>query len=112
MSCQERDCRGHSPVRRHVFIHKKVSHSACQATDNAQCRRSCSLSNSVRAAFARIADNDPLIDRALVTFLGRAYNLKAIADYAVGSDARIATDEAEHAIATAQAFVDAMAKLI
>jgi uncharacterized protein (UPF0332 family) len=38
----------------------------------------------VRSEFARLAKDDPRIDRAFPTFLARAYNLKTAADYAVG----------------------------
>ena len=54
----------------------------------------------VRSEFARLAKDDPGIDRAFPSFLARAYNLKTAADYAVGLEAAVTLDEAEEAIET------------
>lgn len=57
--------------------------------------------NGVRSEFARLAREEPRIDRRFVTFLARAYNLKATADYAIGADGRISLSEAAQAIESA-----------
>lgn len=41
--------------------------------------------SGVRSELARLAKNDSRLDRAFLTFLGQAYNLKTVADYTVGS---------------------------
>lgn len=68
--------------------------------------------SGVRSEFARLTKNDPRIDRAFVSFLAQAYNLKAVADYAVGSDVGVTVAEAEQVIETAGRFVDCISGLI
>ncbi len=68
--------------------------------------------SGVRSEFARLAKDDPRIDRALPAFLAQAYNLKAVADYAVGSDVGVTLEEAEEAIMMASRFVDRIAALL
>ncbi len=46
------------------------------------------------------------------TFLGRTYNLKAIADYETGSGAKVSLDSATEAIATARRSIPRMIELI
>jgi uncharacterized protein (UPF0332 family) len=43
----------------------------------------------VRSEFARIARDEPGLERGLASFLARAYNLKTAADYAVGVDVAV-----------------------
>ena len=66
----------------------------------------------LRAQFARITKDEPRIDRALSEFLGRAYELKSLADYGTGSEADISITTAKAAIETATRFVDCIAGLI
>jgi uncharacterized protein (UPF0332 family) len=40
--------------------------------------------SGVQSEFARLVKNEPTIDQAVRAFLGRTYNLKAIADYETG----------------------------
>jgi uncharacterized protein (UPF0332 family) len=68
--------------------------------------------SGARGEFARLAKDDPLIDRAFTAFLAQAYTLKEIADYGVGPDARVTIAEAREAIETAARFVDEMSCLI
>lgn len=68
--------------------------------------------NGVRSQFARLAKNNPRIDRVFTAFLAQAYNLKTVADYAVASDVGVTLSEAEQAIATAERFVDCISGLI
>ena len=66
----------------------------------------------VRAQFARIAKDEPRIDQSMSEFLGRAYELKSLADYGTGSEASISLATAKAAIETANRFVDCIAGLI
>jgi uncharacterized protein (UPF0332 family) len=68
--------------------------------------------SGVRSAFARLVRDDPKVDRSLVSFLGRAYRFKEVADYGIGPDAIVTVAEAEEAIGSAQRFVDFMAGLL
>ncbi len=66
----------------------------------------------VRSEFARLAKDDPRIDRTFPTFLARAYNLKTAADYAVGLEAAVTLGEAEEAIETAARFIACITTLL
>jgi uncharacterized protein (UPF0332 family) len=61
---------------------------------------------------ARLTKDMPDFDVELRTFLGRSYNLKAIADYETGPGAKVSPDSATDAIATARRFVARMIELI
>lgn len=52
------------------------------------------------------------LDKALSEFLGRAYELKSMADYGTGTEAEISVVTATAAIATAARFVDCIADLL
>ena len=66
----------------------------------------------LRAQFARIARDEPRIDQSMSEFLGRAYELKSLADYGTGAEASISVVTAKAAIETAARFVDCIAGLI
>lgn len=67
----------------------------------------------VRSEFTRLARNEPRIGRDLTTFLGTAYQFKAIADYAVGSaNTPISAEEAIAAIRVAERFIDAVSGIL
>lgn len=66
----------------------------------------------LRAQFAKLAKDDPRIDQNLVEFLGRAYELKSLADYGTGSEARISSATAGAAMESASRFVDCIADLL
>ncbi|MDP3553553.1 HEPN domain-containing protein [Methylocystis sp.] len=68
--------------------------------------------NGVRSEFARLAKEDPRIDRGFAAFLARAYNLKATADYAIGDDAGVSLSEAGQAIESAAQFVAGVSRLL
>jgi uncharacterized protein (UPF0332 family) len=59
-----------------------------------------------------LAKDEPTIGVALRQFLGRAYNLKAVADYETGPGSEVPLDRASAAIETAQMFVDCIADLL
>lgn len=65
-----------------------------------------------QAELRRLTRDDPRFDAELRAFLGRSYNLKAIADYETGPDAEITFEQAQQAIATASRFVDLIAELL
>jgi uncharacterized protein (UPF0332 family) len=74
--------------------------------------RSPKTHSGVQTEFARWAKREAAIDRELRAFLGRAFNLKSIADYATGSDSKVTPAQAEKAIAAAHRFVAAIERLI
>jgi uncharacterized protein (UPF0332 family) len=60
---------------------------------------------AVQSEFGRLTKDDPRFGMELRTFLGRAYNLKAIADYETGPGSRVSAESASTAIQTARRFV-------
>jgi uncharacterized protein (UPF0332 family) len=72
--------------------------------------RSPKTHRGVQTEFARLARHEAAIDVELRAFLGRAFNLKTIADYETGSI--VTHSQAEEAIATARRLVDAIEALM
>jgi uncharacterized protein (UPF0332 family) len=68
--------------------------------------------SGVQGEFARLVKDDPRFDIDLRAFLGRAYNLKAIADYESGAGSKVSHAQALEAIAVARRFVDALETII
>ena len=68
--------------------------------------------SGVHGEFSRLAKDDPHVDDDLRAFLGRAYSLKAIADYETGPGSHISAESARDAIATARRFIDRIAGLL
>lgn len=66
----------------------------------------------VQRELGRLTKDDPRFDIQLRAFLGRTYNLKAIADYETGSGSTVSPASAAHAIAEAKRFVDCITDLI
>lgn len=66
----------------------------------------------VQGEFGRLVKDDPRVDKELRAFLGRAYNLKALADYETGSGSQVSAESAREAIQTAHRFVACVAGLI
>jgi uncharacterized protein (UPF0332 family) len=66
----------------------------------------------VQRELARLTKDAPQFDQELRAFLGRTYNLKAIADYETGSGAKVSPEMAANAIGTAKRFVARMVELI
>jgi uncharacterized protein (UPF0332 family) len=64
----------------------------------------------LRAQFARIAKDEPRIDQPMAEFLGRAYELKSLADYGTGQESSISVSTARTAVETATRFVDCIAE--
>jgi uncharacterized protein (UPF0332 family) len=68
--------------------------------------------SGVQREFARLVKDDPRFDRRLRAFLPRAYNLKAIADYATGHEGQVSESSAREAAETAHLFVALIAEVI
>jgi uncharacterized protein (UPF0332 family) len=68
--------------------------------------------SGVHAEFSRLVKDDPHVDDDLRAFLGRAYSLKAIADYETGPGSHLSAESARDAIETAQRFIDRIAGLL
>ena len=68
--------------------------------------------SGVQSEFSRLVKDDARVGDQIRTFLGRTYNLKAIADYETGPGAHITPEQAKDAITGAHQFVEAIAKLI
>lgn len=74
--------------------------------------RSPKTHSGVQTEFAKLAKNEPSIDPDLRAFLGRAYNLKAIADYETGPGSNVTPAQATEAIGTAHRFLATIVELI
>jgi hypothetical protein len=61
---------------------------------------------------ARLTKDTPQFELELRTFLGRTYNLKAIADYETGPGSKVSPEMAANAIETARRFVTRMTGLL
>ncbi len=68
--------------------------------------------NGVQGEFARIVKDEPGFDVKLRAFLGRAYNLKAVADYESGPGSKVSHAQADEAIKAARRFVAAIEQII
>jgi uncharacterized protein (UPF0332 family) len=68
--------------------------------------------SGVHGEFSRLVKDDPRVDDDLRAFLGRAYSLKAIADYETGPGSHVSAESARDAIATARRFIDRIAGLL
>ena len=68
--------------------------------------------SGVHGEFSRLVKDDPHVDDDLRAFLGRAYSLKAIADYETGPGSHVSAESARDAIATARRFIDLIAGLL
>ncbi len=66
----------------------------------------------VRTSFARLAQEDPRIDRTLTQFLGRGYQRKEVVDYGIGPQAIVSEAEAREMINTAVRFIDRIATIL
>jgi uncharacterized protein (UPF0332 family) len=97
------------PAGRAAYL---AAYHAAQAYIVAQTGKIAKTHSGVRSEFARLAKDDPRIDRAFPTFLAQAYNLKAIADYAVCDYAGLSAEEAHEAIGGAARFVDLVVDLL
>jgi hypothetical protein len=58
----------------------------------------------VQRELGRLTKDEPGFEIELRAFLGRTYNLKALADYETGPGSRVPAESARHARATAERF--------
>ena len=65
-----------------------VTFHAAQALVYERTGKVAKTHRGLRAQFARFARDEPRIDQVLAEFLGRAYELKSLADYGTGTIAR------------------------
>ena len=68
--------------------------------------------SGARSEFARLAKDEPQIDRAFTTFLAQSYNLKTVADYGVGVENTFSIAEAESALDMAEKFINCIDLLV
>ena len=66
----------------------------------------------VQRELGRMTKDEPRFDMELQAFLGRAYNLKAIADYETGPGSDVSPERAARAIDEAKLFVARIAELV
>jgi uncharacterized protein (UPF0332 family) len=89
-----------------------AAYHAAQAFIFEHTGRTTKTHQGVRSQFGRLARDDGRIDVALRRFLTDGYDLKSLADYAVGPDAVVPRDEAAAAIETATRFVACIEALL
>ncbi len=65
-----------------------------------------------RSQFGRLAVAEPRITLPLRQFLTRGYDIKSLADYAIGPDAMVPVQEAINAVETATLFVECIEGLL
>jgi uncharacterized protein (UPF0332 family) len=68
--------------------------------------------NGVQAEFGRLIRDDSRLGTESRAFLGRTYNLKAIADYETGPDAKVSDAQATEAIAAARRFLETLRRML
>jgi uncharacterized protein (UPF0332 family) len=68
--------------------------------------------SGVNREFSRLTKSDQRVDIEVRAFLGRTYQLKAIADYETGPGAKVSAASAREAIQTARQFVECVTTLI
>jgi uncharacterized protein (UPF0332 family) len=66
----------------------------------------------LRSQFSQFARDEPSIDQTISEFLGRAFELKSLADHGTGTEAEIFAATATAAVATASRFVDRIAAML
>jgi len=66
----------------------------------------------VQHELGRLTKDEPRFDMELRAFLGRTYNLKAIADHETGPGSKVSPELAAESIASAKRFVTRIAGLI
>lgn len=85
---------------------------AAQAFISEKTGRAVKTHRGVQAELHRLTKDDARFNVELRAFLGRAYNLKAIADYETGPGSEVPPRLAAEAITASKRFVAQMAALI
>ena len=66
----------------------------------------------VQRELGRLTKDDPSFDLNMRAFLGRTYNLKAIADYETGANSEVSRDSALEAIEESKRFVERLREMV
>jgi uncharacterized protein (UPF0332 family) len=66
----------------------------------------------LRTTVARLAKDDPRIERSFTRFLARAYKTKEITDYGIGPQTIVTPLQAQEMISLATRFVDRMTEIL
>lgn len=85
---------------------------AAQALISERTGRLPKTHDGVSSQFNLLTRENRVIDAELRGFLGRAYNLKAVADYETGPGSIVPPERVEAALETAIRFVDVVAGLL
>jgi uncharacterized protein (UPF0332 family) len=85
---------------------------AAQALIFERTSRSAKTHRGVSVELHRLTKDDPRMGIDLRAFLGRTYNLKAIADYETGPGSEVSAEMAIDAVAASRRFVAAMTALV
>ena len=85
---------------------------AAQALIFARTGKAVKTHSGLRSTFARLAKDEPRLDRTLTRFLARAYKVKEIADYGIGPQAVVTIAEAQDTIDAAARFIDRIAEIL
>ena len=67
---------------------------------------------TVQNEFLRLVKDEPSVDLELRAFLGRTYQLKAIADYETGPSSQVSGESARAPVQTGRQFVECVTALI
>jgi uncharacterized protein (UPF0332 family) len=102
--------RGARPPDAHIS--PLAAYNAAQAFILANTGKIARTHSGVRSELARLTKADPAFDRGLTSFLARAYNLKVVADYAIGPDAVVGASEETEAVESAARFVESIARAL
>lgn len=89
-----------------------VAYHAAQAFIFERTGRTTKTHQGVRSQFGLLARDDQRIDISLRRFLTDGYDMKSLADYAIGPDAVVPHAEAVDAIETATRFVACIETLL
>jgi uncharacterized protein (UPF0332 family) len=89
-----------------------VGFHAAQALISERTGRAVKTHKGVHSELHRLTRGDPSVDAELSAFLGRAYNLKAIADYETGPGSEISPERAISSVETSRRFLARMAELV
>jgi uncharacterized protein (UPF0332 family) len=85
---------------------------AAQALISERAGRAVKTHRGVNKELHRLTRDDPRLDTELRAFLGRTYNLKAIADYETGPGSEVSPELATEAVEISKRFVAKMVELV
>lgn len=86
--------------------------NAAQALIQDRTGRTPRTHKGLHGKFTQLAREVEGLDSSLIPFLGRAYPMKIVADYAIGPQAVLPLKEAERAVIDAGAFVAAIERCL